>query len=76
MAKVISLYNQNGGVSKTTTCANPGFSLAKQGRKALLIDASHIRRLPGACIFQIDIRNPQRLIGSGHIETGKTKVLP
>lgn len=39
MAKMISLFNHKGGVSKTTTAFNLGWIMARQGVKVLLIDA-------------------------------------
>lgn len=36
--RVITVCNQKGGVAKTSTCVNLGFSLALMGKKVLLVD--------------------------------------
>ncbi len=47
MAKVISLFNHKGGVSKTTTAFNLGWELANNGKKVLLVDLDSQCNLTG-----------------------------
>lgn len=47
MAKIISLFNHKGGVSKTTTTFHLGWKLAKLGKKVLIVDADPQCNLTG-----------------------------
>ncbi len=38
MSKIIALFNQSGGVSKTSLTMNLGYHLAKRKQKVLLVD--------------------------------------
>ena len=47
MAKIISMFNHKGGVSKTTTSFHLGWALAEKHKRVLLIDDFRINlRLP------------------------------
>ena len=47
MATIISLFNHKGGVSKTTTAFNLGWSLANEGKRVLLVDLDSQCNLTG-----------------------------
>lgn len=52
MCKVISIVNQKGGCSKTTSAVNIGIGLANVGKKVVLIDADAQGSLTASLGFQ------------------------
>ena len=50
MAPIISLFNHKGGVSKTTTTFNLGWSLAERGHKVLIVDGDPQCNLTGTVL--------------------------
>lgn len=47
MAQVIAMFNNKGGVSKTTTCFNLAWMLAERGKKVIMVDADPQCNLTG-----------------------------
>ena len=47
MARIISLFNHKGGVSKTTTAFNLGWMLARKNKNVLLVDCDPQCNLTG-----------------------------
>jgi cellulose biosynthesis protein BcsQ len=50
VAKIISLFNNKGGVSKTTTTFNLSWILAESGKKVLMVDTDPQCNLTGLCL--------------------------
>lgn len=53
MCKVISIVNQKGGCSKTTSAVNIGIGLANAGKKVVLIDADAQGSLTAKVLIQL-----------------------
>lgn len=60
MGVVIALFNQKGGVGKTTTCANLCAALALHGKKVLCVDFDPQSNLSGG--LGIDRRNLEKTV--------------
>ncbi|WP_408891558.1 ParA family protein [Myxococcus faecalis] len=50
MTKIIALFNNKGGVSKTTTTFNLGWALAEQGKRVLIVDGDPQCNLTGTVL--------------------------
>lgn len=50
MTRIISLFNNKGGVSKTTTTFHLGWKLAEKGYKVLIVDTDPQCNLTGLCL--------------------------
>ena len=66
--QIISLSNQKGGVGKTTTCANLGIGLAREGKRVLLVDCD-----PQASLtLSLGWRKPENFAGDAGYPHGQT----
>lgn len=50
MSRIISLFNNKGGVSKTITTFHLGWKLAEKGYKTLIVDTDPQCNLTGLCL--------------------------
>ena len=58
--KIMAIINQKGGVGKTTTCANLGIGMAREGKRVLLVDCD-----PQASLtLSLGWRKPETLPGA------------
>jgi cellulose biosynthesis protein BcsQ len=54
MSRTIALFNNKGGVSKTTTCFNLGWKLAERGHRVVMVDADPQCNLTGMVLDLIE----------------------
>ncbi|MFL7904782.1 ParA family protein [Azospirillum argentinense] len=64
MAKVVSLFNHKGGVSKTTTAFNLGWMIARKDKKVLLVDCDPQCNLTGMILGLEDMENAESIQGT------------
>ena len=64
MAKLISLFNHKGGVSKTTTAFNLGWMIARQGKRVLLVDCDPQCNLTGMVLGLEDLETTDSIQGT------------
>jgi cellulose biosynthesis protein BcsQ len=63
VAKIVSLFNHKGGVSKTTTAFNLGWMLATKGKKILLVDCDPQCNLTGMVLGFKKIDDLKAIVG-------------
>lgn len=76
MAKLISLFNHKGGVSKTTTAFNMGWMLAKKGKKVLLVDCDPQCNLTGMFYGLSGVEDLEGVYNSGGVRNIRDGLAP
>ena len=76
MYKIISLFNNKGGVSKTTTTFNLGWKLAQMGHKTLIVDTDPQCNLTGLCLNSENVTDYKKIYSEyGDIKKALAPVL-
>jgi chromosome partitioning protein len=76
MAKIISLFNNKGGVSKTTTTFHLGWILSEMGKRVLMIDADSQCNLTGLCLSLAGTEDIEEFYNHSGIDNIKTSLDP
>lgn len=75
MHKIISLFNNKGGVSKTTTTFKLGWKLAQLGHKTLIVDTDPQCNLTGLCM-NLDKETELINLYNGNFDNIKSALAP
>ncbi|MGG4011050.1 ParA family protein [Bacillus smithii] len=76
MTKIISLFNNKGGVSKTTTTFHLGWILSEMGKKVLLVDADSQCNLTGLCLSLAGTEDIEEFYNQSGIDNIKISLEP
>ena len=60
--KIVALFNNKGGVSKTTTTFNLGWMLSIIGKRVLIVDSDPQCNLTGLCVATTKEKKLDRLL--------------
>lgn len=75
-AKIISLFNNKGGVSKTTTTFNLGWILAEKGKKVLIVDTDPQCNLTGLSLSLTGIEDFEDFYENAEVDNIRSVLEP